>query len=489
MIAEYTPPAYNVQGNFIAGQWVNTAPDIMPCTSPADGNQLCDLPASGASEVDAALSAAQMGAREMERLSVWDRAALCTRIGDVITAGLDELATCLSWDQGKPLAESYAEVATAADGFYHAAEMVRWREGRVLNTAAPGKQVISTFHPKGVIGVITPWNFPINIPTEYISAALAAGNSVVWIPAPSTSLCAAKFMELLTAADIPDGALNLVIGTGAGAGAALTSDPRLNGICFTGSPATGLTIARAAAGKPQLLELGGNGPVIVLDDADIAAAAQAAALGAFLNAGQVCSASERILVQRSVHDEFAELMLAEAAKVRLGHPFDPNTTMGPLNNAVVSAKVAEHIGDSVACGAHILTGGRLSPDWSNCHYFEPTVMTDVTSQCSINREETFGPVAPILTFDDDDALIAEANNNDYGLCAAVFTNALDRAQRFVSNLQTGIVNVNDSSIYWEPHIPFGGASGKKSGVGRLGGVDTINALSDVRTAIFSAVSL
>ncbi len=485
MTSRYTPPAYRVQGNFIAGQWVDTGQVTMPCTSPADGSHLCDLPASGALEVDAALTAAQRGARDMARLTVWDRASLCTRIGDAINAGLDDLAACLSWDQGKPLAESRAEVATAAEGFHHAAEMVRWREGRVLNTATPGKQVISTYHPKGVIGVITPWNFPINIPTEYISAALAAGNAVVWIPAPSTSLCAAKFMEIMSNADIPDGALNLIIGKGADAGAALTSDPRLNGICFTGSPATGLTIARAAAGKPQLLELGGNGPVIVLDDADLAAAAQAAALGAFLNAGQVCSASERILVQRSIHDEFTELMLAEASRIKLGHPFDPQTTMGPLNNASVAAKVTEHITDGVARGANILCGGRLSPEWNNCHYFEPTVLTNISTESALNREETFGPVAPILAFDDDDRLIAEANDNDFGLCAAVFTNSLSRAQRFVSEVETGIINVNDSSIYWEPHIPFGGASGKKSGIGRLGGVDTINALSDVRTAIFN----
>ncbi|MEH6755455.1 MAG: aldehyde dehydrogenase family protein, partial [Alphaproteobacteria bacterium] len=216
-----------------------------------------------------------------------------------------------------------------------------------------------------------------------------------------------------------------------------------------------------------------------------AAAAQAAALGAFLNAGQVCSASERILVQRSIHDEFTELMLTEASRIKLGHPFDPQTTMGPINNASVAAKVTEHITDGVAKGANILCGGRLSPEWHKCHYFEPTVLTNISTESALNCEETFGPVAPILAFDDDDRLIAEANRNDFGLCAAVFTNSLSRAQRFVSEVETGIMNVNDSSIYWEPHIPFGGAAGKKSGIGRLGGVDTINALSDVRTAIFN----
>lgn len=486
MTAQYLPPVYHVEGNFIAGRWTQLPSNTMPCTSPADGRLLCTLPASGAAEVQAAILAAQNGAQAMTKLGVWDRAALCTRIGDAISAELDALSVCLSWDQGKPLAEARAEVATAAEGFYHAAEMVRWREGRVLSTATPGKQVISTYHPKGIIGVITPWNFPINIPTEYICAGLAAGNAIVWTPAPTTSLCAAMFMNILVKADLPDGALNLVIGHGADAGAALASDLRLNGICFTGSPATGLAIARAAAGKPQLLELGGNGPVIVLDDANLPAAAKAAALGAFLNAGQVCSASERILVEQSVHDEFVELILAEAAVIKLGHPLDPNTTMGPLNNGTVCAKVTEHVDNSRELGADILCGGKLSPNWHGRHYYEPTVLTNIRPDFAINRQETFGPVAPILSLADDDALIVEANNNDFGLCAAVFTSSLTRAQRYVSEVQTGLINVNDSSIFWEPHIPFGGAAGKQSGMGRLGGVDTINALSDIKTAIYSS---
>lgn len=485
-MTHFTPPSYTVKGNFVGGRWTSLTKETMACTTPADGSTLCTLPASGPAEVDAALIAAGHGARTMARLSIWDRAALCTRIGDTIAKDHEALSVCLSWDQGKPLAEARAEIATAAEGFFHAAELVRWREGRVLSTATPGKQVISTFHPLGVVGVITPWNFPINIPTEYISAGLAAGNSMVWIPAPSTSLCAAKFIETIANADLPDGALNLIIGRGAEAGAALVSNPRLNAVCFTGSPATGLTIARAAAGKPQLLELGGNGPVIVLDDADLSIAAKAAAMGAFLNAGQVCSASERILVQHSVHDKFVDLMLAEAESIKLGHPLDPATTMGPLNNSAVCAKVTQHVNESRARGATVLCGGQVSSAWNNAHYFEPTIIIGVEPDFSINCEETFGPVAPILSLHDDDAIIAEANNNDFGLCAAVFTNSLPRAQRFVNEVQTGLINVNDASIFWEPHIPFGGAPGKQSGMGRLGGIDTINALSNVKTAIYSS---
>lgn len=483
MTTAFTPPSYRVAGNFIDGAWRACDRAPLKAIAPADGRLLCTLPGSGKAEVNAAIDAARAGAARMAKLGVWDRAALCQRIGEAIHNARERIAEAVSWDQGKPLAEALAETDLAAEGFRHAGELMRWQEGRMPSAATPGKRVTVSAVPKGVVGVITPWNFPVNIPTEYISAALAAGNAVAWVPAPTTALCAAVFMEVLVEADLPRGALNLVIGSGAEAGAALSEDCRIDAICFTGSPETGLKVARAAAGKSQLLELGGNGPVIVLDDADLDSAAAGAALGAYLNAGQVCSASERVLVHRSVHDRFVEKVLAATDRVRLGHPLDPATTMGPLNNAAVLEKIEAHITDARNRGAEILRGGSRDRRNADLHYFEPTVVTGLDTGSLLNREETFGPVLPILSFDDDDAILQAANDNRYGLCAAVYTESLKRAEYFSSALRTGIVNINDASIFWEPHIPFGGASGKSSGLGRIGGSDTINQLCDTRTVI------
>jgi succinate-semialdehyde dehydrogenase/glutarate-semialdehyde dehydrogenase len=230
-----------------------------------------------------------------------------------------------------------------------------------------------------------------------------------------------------------------------------------------------MTIARRAAGKPLLLEMDGNGPVIVLDDADLDAAMRATASGCFANAGQVCSSSERILVSERVYDDFAERMARAAGDVRLGDPLDATTTMGPLNNADVARKVKRHVEDGVERGARRLCGGRVRDDLGSDLYFEPTVLTDVATDSLLNQEETFGPVAPLLRVGGDEEILEIANRNTLGLVSSVFTRDLRRAYFFAEGLHTGIVNINDTSNYWELHIPFGGMSGKNSGIGQIGG--------------------
>jgi succinate-semialdehyde dehydrogenase/glutarate-semialdehyde dehydrogenase len=476
----------NGQTNFIGGSWsADPAGEIKPQLSPIDGSaigSLCWSTRGAAQDAIAAARAAQSGWR---RVSTWDRARAMRRIGDAIAARREPLAHLLTLEQGKPYAEAYFEVGKSVDGFNLAADLVKYLEGATIPTEDPTKRVMTFYQPRGVYAVVTPWNFPVNIPVEYLAPGLAAGNTIVWAPAPTTALIAVALVEAILEADLPPGILNLVTGAGAVVGDEIVSNPGTDAVGFTGSAATGKVISQRAAGKPQLMELGGNGPVIILDDADLDRAAIATAAGSFVNAGQVCSSSERILVHRKVYDAFAERMVAQARSVVLGDPRTEGTTMGPLNNPGVARKVAEHVEDAIGRGARALSGGKRPDNARSPLYFEPTILTGVTREALINTEETFGPVAPLLMIDSDEEAIAAAHDNRYGLVSSVFTRDIDRAFRFIEEMPTGIVNINDTSNYWELHIPFGGVSGKDSGMGRVGGKHALMAMCDLKTASFT----
>jgi succinate-semialdehyde dehydrogenase/glutarate-semialdehyde dehydrogenase len=474
------------QTNYIGGAWkADPQGDVKMQHSPIDGSEIGPLCWSSRAAAQDAIAAARTAQERWRKVSTWDRARAMRNIGDAIGARREELAQLLTLEQGKPYAEAYFEVGKSVDGFNLAADLVKYLEGATIPTEDPSKRVMTFYQPRGVYAVVTPWNFPVNIPVEYIAPGLAAGNTIVWTPAPSTALIAAALIRAITDADLPPGVLNLVTGAGSVVGDEIVSNPGTDAVGFTGSAATGRLISQRAAGKPQLMELGGNGPVVILQDADLDRAAQATASGSFANAGQVCSSSERILVHRKVYDAFAERMAQKAREVVLGDPRDASTTMGPLNNAAVAQKVAEHVGDAIERGASAITGGK-SPDGARSPlYFEPTVLTGVTRESLINTEETFGPVAPLLIFDTDEEAFALARDNRYGLVSSVFTQDIDRAFRYVAEMPTGTVNINDTSNYWELHIPFGGASGKDSGIGRVGGRYALTAMCDLKTATFT----
>lgn len=468
---------------YVGGKWVESEGGrVFEASNPATGQVIATLPEGTRGDAGAAVAAAREAQQKIAGMSTWERSRLCLAIADVMEARKESLARTLTQDQGKPYhSEAHFEVSKAIEGFRNAAEHVKWLEGETIPVEDPNKRVFSFRQPRGVYAVVTPWNFPINIPVEYLAPGLVAGNTIVWVPAPSTSVCAVRLVECLEEAGVPPGVINLVTGFGPVVGDAIVSHPDTDAVGFTGSAETGLTIARRAAGKPLLLEMGGNGPVVVLDDADLEAAARATADGCFVNAGQVCSSSERVLVSERIYDDFAERMTKAGKAVRLGDPFLAETTMGPLNNPEVAAKVRRHVGDGVERGASVVLGGRVRDDLGSTLFYEPTVLTDVSLDSLLNLEETFGPVVPLVRVRDDHEILEIVNRNTLGLSSSVFTRDLKRAFYFADGIRTGIVNINDTSNYWELHIPFGGMSGKKSGIGRLGGKHTLMEMTDLKT--------
>jgi succinate-semialdehyde dehydrogenase/glutarate-semialdehyde dehydrogenase len=306
----------------------------------------------------------------------------------------------------------------------------------------------------------------------------------VLTPAPSTSVCAVKLAERIADADLPPGAFNLVTGPGPVVGDEVASHPGTAAVGFIGSIATGHRVAERGAGKELLLEMGGNGPLVICEDADLDAAVTATLEACFLNAGQSCTAGERILVHRDVHDEYlSRLTAATSSQVRLGDPFDQATTMGPLNNPGVADKTERHVNDAVSAGATVAAGGHRAQALGTELFFEPTVIDGVTNAMAIARDETFGPVVPVTTISSEEEAIAVVDGSEYGLLSAIFTRDLGRGLRFAERVRTGWVNVNEGTNYWESHLPFGGRAGSASGVGRVGGRFVMDRLTELKTIV------
>lgn len=470
--------------HLIAGKWTNgTHGAAMPVSNPATGELVAEVPTAGVDDIDAAVSAAVEGASAMEAMPAFERAAALHRVADVLDTRLAELARQLTDEQGKPLhAESLGEVEESADIFRWAAEEVKRLETPMLPGADPNKKVLTFRKPNGVYTLITPWNFPMNIPAELIAPCLAGGNSCIVKPSELTPLSAAALAEACMEAGLPPGSVNVLHGDGM-VGAALVAHRGVDAIGFVGSHETAEAIVRSAGLKRTLIEASGNGPQIVLDDADLDAAAEAAVYGATFTSGQCCVATERLLVQECVHEEFVDRVMVQAEHVRLGDPLDEATTLGPLNNDAVAAKMDRHMEDAHNRGLEVLTGGMRSGGFPTDLYYPLTIVDKVDTDALLFTDETFGPVLPITTFTDDTEALRLANQSHLGLQAAVFTSSLKRAFRFVDGLRAGSIVVNDSTDFWEPHPPFGGASRTRTGWGRIGGKYTLLDMTDLRTAV------
>ncbi len=355
-------------------------------------------------------------------------------------------------------------------------------ETAVIPSQDPAKRILTFRKPNGVYAAITPWNFPTLIPVELIAPGIAAGNTIVIKPSEWTPLAMANFMQIMAEAGLPDGVVNVIYGGGE-VGERLVTHPDVDGIGFVGSHSTAEKIVRAAGLKRSLIEASGNGPVIVCEDADLPRAALGAVFGGFFCAGQVCCATERVLVNERVHDAFLDEVVKVAADWPVGDPFDTDTKVGPMNNEPTAAKMDRHLEDAVGKGAEVVVGGSRATGQPTELYYEPTVVTGVGLDTLINREETFGPIVPLIRVGSDEEALAAANASHLGLQAAVYTSSLSRAFRYLDNLRVGNVVVNDSTDYWEAHEPFGGAAGTQTGWGRIGGRYTMLDMTDLKTVV------
>ncbi|HEV7274875.1 MAG TPA: aldehyde dehydrogenase family protein [Devosiaceae bacterium] len=456
-------------------------------TSPATGAVIAMVEQGTSADVDAAVASAEAALPALARMTAFERAALCHKVADILASRREALARDISLEQGKVYSDALGEVDTAVLMHRDSAECSTRLETSVFPTSDANRRVLTIRQPRGVYGIITPWNFPMTIPSEYLAAGLATGNAMVWKPSEWTPLTSANLMQAYLDAGVPSGTLNLLLGAPAEVGATVAGHPGIVAIGLTGSTRTGEAVAKLAAGKPMLLELGGNGPTIIFEDADLDRAAAVVGNGCFANSGQICNSTERILVQRSVHDRVVERLVEAAKSVRLGSPFDAGTTMGPVTNAPTAGKVDAHIADAKANGATIQFGGERQSGLPTDLYYQPTVISGVTETMLLNREETFGPVAPVLVFEDEDDAIRLAETCRLGLHGSVWTNGIGRALRMSERLRCGTVHVNETSAYWQLHTPTGGFTGTGSGIGRIGGRATLEEMTQLKTISLNVV--
>jgi len=471
---------------YINGRFVD-APDgaTFLVVNPADSSEVAMVADADAATTAQAIEAASVAFPDWRGRTAKARAAILKTWFDLVMAAQDDLAVIMTTEQGKPLAESRGEVAYGASFIEWFAEEGKRVYGDVIPTHAEGKRILVTKAPVGVVGAITPWNFPIAMIARKAAAALAAGCTFVVKPAEDTPLCALALAELAQRAGIPPGVFNVVPGSrSAVIGGELTSNPLVKKITFTGSTATGRLLLEqcAATVKRTSMELGGNAPFIVFDDADLDAAVDGAVASKYRNAGQTCVCANRILVQEGIYDAFVERLAEKARAFRLGNGLDDGVTMGPLIHARAAEGVDEKVAQALSAGAQAVIGGHRS-DLGECFY-EPTVLTGVDATMRVFSEEIFGPVAPVFPFADEDEAIARANDTIYGLAAYFYARDIGRVYRVMEGLDYGMVAVNDGMLSTEV-APFGGV--KQSGMGREGSKYGIEDYLDIKYTLIGGL--
>lgn len=471
---------YRPFGLFINGSWHQPAATA-PVISPVTGKSLGEAPAATLTETQAALDAAARALPALRAMGGFARAEALHRAADAMLARAEEGARMITSETGKPLAQAGREWALACDQFRWYAEEARRIYGRLVESRVPGGRFEVTQEPVGVVGAFTAWNFPAALPARKLAPALAAGCPVVLRPSSQTPGVAMVMVDCLRAAGLPDGAVNLVVGSTAATYAPIMADTRVRKVSLTGSTRVGQQMIRDAAAtvKKVSMELGGNAPAIIHDDADLDAALDLCVPTKFANCGQVCVTPDRFFVHDSLHDAFVEGFVARAAKIRLGDGLDPETGMGPLINAARLTEIDAVVQEAVAAGATLAHGGRRAPEYNTGFFYQPTVLTGVTDDMRVFAEENFGPVAAITRFTTEDEALARANASNMGLSAYAFTRSPDRARRMVAGLMAGMVGINSFTLA-ASEAPFGGTN--HSGMGREGGSEGIGDYLDPKLA-------
>ncbi len=468
---------------FIDGKWETASSGrTFDSCNPANGEKLGEAADADRSDAERAVRAAQEAFGGWSRTTVYERSALLYEAWRIMMARRDELAELMTAEQGKPLRMARNEVGYAADFLLWFAEEAKRSYGESIPSARADQRFVVMRQPIGVAAAITPWNYPVSMLTRKIAPAVAAGCTVVLKPAEQTPLCAVETFRVLEEAGFPPGVVNLVTTRNPIPVAdELLTNPSVRKISFTGSTEVGKEIARRAADqlKRVSLELGGHAPFLVFADADPVHAAKGAALVKFLNAGQACICPNRIFVHRSVAEPFVAELTARVGKLRPGNGAADGVTVGPLIDEAAMDKMERQVADAQAHGATVVAGGtRLSGDeFDGGYYFDPTVLTGVTPDMAIYREETFGPIAPVIVFDDEKEVIAAANDTTYGLASYIYTRDLSRAIRVAEQLDFGIIGINDINPT-SAAVPFGGV--KQSGLGREGGHEGLAEYQDLK---------
>ena len=451
-------------GNFIDGQWSRGGPTY-PVLNPATSELVANVQKAGAEETELAIDAANRALPAWRKLTAKERSQRLKRWGELMLSNQKDLATLLSREQGKPLAEAMGEVVYAASFLEWFAEEAKRAYGDVIPSHKADARIIVVKEAIGVVAAITPWNFPLAMVTRKVGPALAAGCTMVLKPSEETPLSAFALAVLAEQAGIPAGVFNIVSGDAVAIGGALQASSIVRKLSFTGSTRTGKLLMRQAADtlKKVSLELGGNAPFIVFDDADLDAAVKGAMASKFRNTGQTCVCVNRFFIQGGVYDAFTTKLAEAVAAMRVGDALQCDTEQGPLINAQALAKVEAHVGDAVEKGAKVLCGGRRHALGGT--FFEPTILTEASNDMLIAQEETFGPVAACFRFKDEAQVLALANDTPFGLSAYFYSRDIGRVWRMAEGLEAGMVGINEGIISTEV-APFGGI--KESGLGREG---------------------
>jgi succinate-semialdehyde dehydrogenase/glutarate-semialdehyde dehydrogenase len=462
---------------YLNGQF-ESFPTTLAVINPATEEPFAEVCTTDRARLSLALEDAHRAFLQWRRLTGKARGAFLLKVADQVESRRDDIARIITLENGKPLAQSLGEVTMSVDHLRWFAEEARRAYGRIVPNQVDGKRHLVVKTPLGVVGAISPWNFPLVLAVRKVAPALAAGCTVVLKPASQTPVCAVLLAECVHAAGVPPGVFQVVVGPSSAFGDELLTNPRCRKITFTGSTEVGrlLITGAAATVKPLSLELGGHAPVLVFADADLSAAVEGALAAKFRNTGQSCIAANRVYVERPIYERFLEAFVAKARALKVGDGLEPGVDIGPLFDEAGVAKALEHVEDAVKAGARLMCGGKRMAGRRG-YFVEPTVLADVPPQCACMREETFAPIAPVCVFDREEDAIEQANQSIYGLSAYAFTSSLDRAFRLMEALEAGTIGINDG-VPSTSQCPFGGV--KQSGWGRELGVEGMDAFLETK---------